>query len=174
MLDPVLIFLTDDGVFPNSSLPVLYYNHVIMKERNNISLAFVELFNGYNWTNHWIGGIQTVHHYHSNTHEVLGVIKGNTTLMLGGDSGQRLDIQQGDVLVIPAGVAHRNLGSEDDVMCVGAYPAGRGYDMNYGNSGERPLVDRNIGSAQIPNTDPVYGLDGGLVKIWPHYFSFNQ
>lgn len=137
-------------------------------------MEFVKLFNGCNWTNHWIGSVETAHHYHCNTHEVLGVIKGSTTLMLGGDSGQRLDIQQGDVLVIPAGVAHRNLGSEDEVLCVGAYPAGRGYDMNYGTSGERPLVDRNIGSVPIPDTDPVYGREVGLVKIWPHYFSFNQ
>lgn len=174
MLGPALIFLSDDGVFPNSSLPVLYYNQVITKDGDNNSMEFIKLFNSYNWTNHWVGGIHTIHHYHSNTHEVLGVIKGGTTLMLGGGNGQKLDIEQGDVLVIPAGVAHKNLGSENQVLCVGAYPEGRGYDINYGASGERPLVDRNIGSVSIPDTDPIYGKEAGLAKIWPHYFSFNQ
>jgi len=63
---------------------------------------------------------------------VLGVCKGEPLLQLGGENGISLFIQQGDVLIIPAGVAHKNLGKENDLICVGAYPDGRDYDMNYG------------------------------------------
>ena len=57
---------------------------------------------------------------------------------LGGDGGLTTELGKGDVVVIPAGVAHKNLGSSADFACVGAYPDGRSYDMNYGNEDERP------------------------------------
>ena len=59
-----------------------------------------------------------------------------------------------------------NLGKEDDVTCVGGYPNGKDYDMNYGKKGERPVTDQNIGAVPLPETDPVFGKKGGLIKIW--------
>jgi uncharacterized protein YjlB len=70
------------------------------------------------------------------------------------------------VLVIPAGVAHMNLGKENDVTCIGAYPDGRDYDMNYGKPGERPKSDHNIASLPLPGTDPVFGKKGALLQLW--------
>jgi uncharacterized protein YjlB len=70
------------------------------------------------------------------------------------------------VLVIPAGVAHKNLGGENDVGVVGAYPDGRDYDMNYGKPGERPGTDENISGVPIPSGDPVLGNNKGLTTIW--------
>ncbi len=66
----------------------------------------------------------------------------------------------------PAGVAHKNLGEVHDVACVGAYPNGMDYDMNYGNNGERPHTDRKIREALLPEADPVYGKGHGLCQIW--------
>jgi uncharacterized protein YjlB len=68
--------------------------------------------------------------------------------------------------VIPAGVAHINLGREKDVTCVGGYPDGMDYDMNYGKEEERPKADRNIASVPVPKTDPVFGEQGGLPDLW--------
>ena len=165
-IEPEKYFIKDDGIFPNSPLPVLHYPQVLRLPKLFPAVAIKRLFQNNNWKNNWKQGIYTFHHYHSITHEVLGVCKGETLLMLGGESGITVLAQEGDVLLIPAGVAHMNLGKENDVTCVGAYPDGRDYDMNYGKAGERPKADNNIDSLPLPGSDPVYGLNGGLLKLW--------
>ena len=159
-------FVKDDGVFPNNSLPILFYPKVLELPRLFAGFSVRKLFQKNGWSNNWQQGIYTYHHYHSITHEVLGVCRGETLLLLGGEQGITVFIEQGDVLIIPAGVAHMNLGKEKDVICVGGYPNGRDYDMNYGKPGERPVADENISSVSLPQTDPVFGEKGGLLKIW--------
>jgi uncharacterized protein YjlB len=166
MQQPETIILVDDGIFPNSEFPVLLYRRAVSVPLLFPARAFKRLFQSNNWTNTWKNGIFTFHHYHSNTHEVLGVYKGRTKLQLGGDNGVEITVSKGDVIVIPAGVAHRNLGKETQVMCVGAYPEGRSYDMHVGKTGERPQADQNIFLVPIPKTDPVQGRRGSLVRIW--------
>lgn len=163
---PQFYFLKDNGTFPNSSLPVLLYKKVLELPAFFPAAAVKNVFALHNWTNTWRSGIFTYHHYHSITHEAIGVCKGQTLMLLGGDDGVRVEIETGDVLIIPAGVAHKNLGKENDVVCVGAYPDGREYDMNYGRPGERPLTDENIRKVPLPQTDPVYGRRNGLPEIW--------
>ena len=159
-------FVKDDGAFPNNSLPIVLYPKVLKLPRLFTGLAIRRLFQKNDWGNNWQQGIYTYHHYHSITHEVLGICRRETLLLLGGEQGTTVFIEEGDVLVIPAGVAHMNLGKEKDVICVGGYPNGRDYDMNYGKQGERPGADENIGSVSLPQTDPVFGKKGGLLKIW--------
>ena len=124
------------------------------------------MFKENDWFNSWKQGIFTYHHYHSITHEVLGIIKGETLLQLGGENGITLFVERGDVLILPAGVAHMNLGEENDVVCVGAYPDGKDYDMKYGKASERPTADENIASTPLPRTDPVFGVKKGLIQLW--------
>lgn len=159
-------FVKDDGIFPNNSLPILFYPKVLDLPKLFPALSIRKLFRKNNWTNNWKQGIYTYHHYHSTTHEVLGVCKGETLLQLGGEKGITLFIEKGDVIIIPAGVAHMNLGKENDIICVGGYPNGAEYDMKYGKKGERPAADENIDSLPLPQTDPVFGKKGGLLKIW--------
>ena len=158
--------VNDDGVFPHSSLPIIYYPNVLHLPRLFPGLAVKKFFQKNDWGNNWQQGIYTYHHYHSITHEVLGVCRGETLLRLGGEEGTTVFIEEGDVLIIPAGVAHMNLGKEKDAICEGGYPNGRDYDMNYGKAGERPVADENIGSVSLPKTDPVFGTKGGLFKMW--------
>ena len=165
-VEPKQYFVKGDAIFPNSRLPVLHYENILQVPKLLPGIAIRKLFQQNDWKNTWKQGIYTYHHYHSVTHEVLGVCKGETLLMLGGEEGISLLIREGDVLVIPAGVAHMNLGKENDATCVGAYPEGRDYDMKYGKEGERPAADENIGATPLPHTDPVYGKDGPLLKLW--------
>lgn len=158
--------LKDDGVFPNSDLPVLVYKNVL-----DLPLLFeagyiIQLFEKNHWSNCWKSGIFTYHHYHSTSHEVIGVYKGKTTLLLGGENGVRMEIAKGDVIILPAGVAHKNMGAEHDVSCVGAYPGGMQYDICTGGPGERPLADTKIKQVPLPDRDPVLGLRGGTEKYW--------
>jgi uncharacterized protein YjlB len=156
-----------NAVFPNNTnLPVLHYIRVL-----NVKLFFAgfrirQLFRRNGWTNNWKAGIFEYDHYHSNTHEAMAVIKGKTTLLLGGKGGKKLEIAAGDVVIIPAGVAHCNLGKENDVVCIGGYPQGKDFDMKYGHAGERPQADRNIERLGIPQKDPVFGNSDGLIKLW--------
>src|SRR3954466_761073 len=98
---PERYFVKDDGVFPNSHLPLLYYPKVLDIPHLLPALAIRKLFEKNNWSNNWKQGIFTYHHYHSITHEVLGICKGETLLQLGGENGITLLIEKGDVLVIP-------------------------------------------------------------------------
>jgi len=117
------------------------------------------------WSNSWRNGIFSFHHYHSITHEVLGIYSGSALVHMGGEEGSKLTIQAGDIIVIPAGVGHKNLNSED-LGVVGAYPAGMMYDMNYGKPGERPQADKNIAAVNVPETDPLLGKNNGLLDVW--------
>lgn len=159
------ITLRDDGIFPNSHLPVLLYKCILDLPLLFPATHVKNLFEKHGWLNSWDAGIFEYHHYHSITHEVLGVYEGKTMLLLGGEHGVQINIEKGDVLLIPAGVAHKNLGNEDDVSVVGAYPDGDTYDMNYGKRGERPGTDENIQKVPIPPSDPL-GTENNLLSIW--------
>ncbi len=165
-ITPTLIQLNDNGTFPNSKFPALLYKGVL-----DIPLLFPathvsHIFEKNNWGNSWDAGIFEYHHYHSTVHEVLGIYKGSTTVLLGGDDGKEVFIEKGDILVIPAGVAHKSLGDENDVGCVGAYPYAQPYDMNYGKPSERPKTDENLKRVPIPDNDPLQGDEAGLPDIW--------
>lgn len=159
--------IKDDGTFPNNiALPVIVYTKVLNLPDWFAGNAIRQLFKKNNWKNSWKSGVFEYHHYHSITHEVLGICKGKTTLLLGGEHGVILEVERGDVLIIPAGVAHKNLGKENSIQCIGAYPEGKDYDMNYGKEGERPNADNNIKNVPKPKTDPVFGLKGGIAEHW--------
>src|ERR1043165_3316028 len=131
----------DDGVFPNSRLPVLIYRGVLAPPD---AAAFERMFDANDWSPAWRNGLFSVHHYHSTAHEVLGIYGGQVTARLGGPRGATVTLVAGDVVVIPAGVAHKNDGASPDFRAVGAYPAGTAPDMQYGKPGERPAADRTI------------------------------
>lgn len=157
--------LEDDGKIPNNKLPLLVYRNAF-KERGDAGAEWLEnRFEQNNWTNSWRNGVYDFHHYHSNTHEVLGVYNGKALLQMGGEEGEKMEITAGDIIIIPAGVGHKNLWSENFAL-VGAYPNGRNHDMNRGLEGERPGVDKKIAAVPVPEKDPLLGNEKGLTKFW--------
>jgi uncharacterized protein YjlB len=161
--EPQRHVFADDGVFPNSRLPVLVYRGVLAAPS---AAGFEQLFDGNGWSSAWRNGLYSVHHYHSTAHEVLGIYQGRVSARLGGPGGVTVTLQAGDVVVIPAGVAHKNDGASADFRVVGAYPAGTGPDMQYGKAGERPGTERNIARVPLPAGDPVRGAAGPLAALW--------
>ncbi len=158
--------LEDDGAFPNSRLPLVLYRRALLVPERDLAATFEHLFAVNGWHGSWRDGISRYHHYHSTAHEVLGVYRGSAKVQLGGERGIIQTVDPGDVIIIPAGVAHKNLGSSDDFGVVGAYPEGQDWDMNYGRPGERPRVERNISEVALPNADPIYGAGGPLMEHW--------
>jgi uncharacterized protein YjlB len=135
-------------------------------ENRDPASSLEERFAANHWTDSWRNGIYPFHHYHSTSHEVLGIYQGSATVRLGGEGGQDFIVEAGDIIVIPAGVGHKNLASSGDLGVVGAYPDGRSYDLLKGRPGERPQADLNIAAVPMPGQDPVYGSDGPLKRIW--------
>ncbi|MBD0273817.1 MAG: cupin domain-containing protein [Acetobacteraceae bacterium] len=153
----------DDGRgFPNSALPLLVYRGALPPDPAAMERAFAA--NG--WSNPWRDGIFRYHHFHSIAHEVLGIAAGEARVAFGGPSGREVTVRAGDVVVIPAGVAHRNMGQSADLLVVGAYPGGADYDIRKGDPAEREAAVRAIAAVPLPDSDPVSGRDGPLPRLW--------
>jgi len=158
----------DDGVFPNSGLPLLVYRQAFTTEVEDRASIIEQCFAENDWTNSWRNGVYSFAHYHSTTHEALGVYCGAATLRVGAKQSSDVKVYAGDVIVIPAGVAHQKIGASADFAVVGAYPDGREWDLLRGQPGERPRADQRIAALPIPDNDPIYGADGPLRQIWKH------
>ena len=142
-----------DGRFPNSGLPLLVYRSALPPDPEAMERAFA----ANKWSNAWHDGIFTYHHFHSISHEVLGIAAGQVQVMFGGPSGQAMTVRAGDVVVIPAGVAHRNMGQSSDLLVVGAYPGGGRYDTRRGDPAEYDAAVQAIARVPLPACDPVTG-----------------
>ncbi|KFA73807.1 hypothetical protein S40288_03180 [Stachybotrys chartarum IBT 40288] len=105
-------------------------------------------------------------HYHSTTHEVLCVSHGRARLCLGGeDNPGKVEplVEAGDVLVLPAGVAHRLLQDLDGgFQMVGSYPTGKEWDMCYGGPEEEDKSERIMALSWFEK-DPIYGNNGPVL-----------
>ena len=159
-------FFKDDGSIPNNPLPLLIYSNVIEVGGPDPAADFERRFASNGWAKMWRNGIYTFHHYHSTSHEVLGCYRGSANVLLGGEQGELLTLNAGDVVLIPAGVGHFNKGASSDFQVVGAYPKGFDWDMQYGRPGERPQVLENIAALPVPPRDPVLAAAGGLKEHW--------
>jgi uncharacterized protein YjlB len=153
----------DAGAIPNSRLPVLM-RHDVGAARDARECA--ELFASNGWLGAWVDGIYPFHHFHSTAHEVLGIVAGSASVVLGGPSGRRVEVARGDVLVLPAGTGHCNVGATTDLVVVGAYPDGSWCDLRRGDPAERDEVLANIAAVPLPGADPVGGVDGPLTGLW--------
>jgi uncharacterized protein YjlB len=165
-VQPEQLNFNDDGIFPNSPLPLLFYRDAIRTDAKDRASISEQRFAGNDWTNSWRNGVYSFPHYHSTSHEVLSVYSGAATLRLGGEHGKEVEVRAGDVIVIPAGVAHQNIRASDDFGVVGAYPGGRQWDLLRGLPAERPKADHNIAALPMPDNDPIHGASGPLRSIW--------
>lgn len=158
--------LDDDGTFPNNRLPVIIYPQAITPNGKDQSAAFEECFAANGWGGTWRNGIFNYHHYHATAHEVLGCARGWVRVLLGGPSGREVRVQAGDIILLPAGTAHRNIGHSDDYRIVGAYPPGQHPDMKYGEPEEYDPAKAAIAQVPLPENDPVLGSSGGVHEHW--------
>lgn len=163
MPEAKFVHFEDDGMIPNnSSLGVAIYPAAFKDNPERIE----ETFNKHGWTNSWTGDVFEYHHYHSNTHEALGVRSGSAKIQLGGEHGETFEVKTGDIAVLPAGTGHKKLSSSDDFQIVGAYPGGVSPNKKVGDIDERPYVLEDIENTPLPKSDPVYGNDGPLLDEW--------
>ena len=112
---------------PNSPLPVLIYRSALPLEPTPSSAC--EVIEPNNWLKGGVFKHYAAHHFHSVTHECYAVFKGSSRLLLGrgprdpeAEDDLIVDLRAGDVIVLPAGVAHCSLESSGDYEYVGLYP----------------------------------------------------
>lgn len=157
----------DAGGIPNNpQLPALIYKRAAQGNPDAIARWFEKTWPQHGWQPAWRWGVYDFPHYHSTAHEVLGVYRGHASLRLGDKTGATLVVEAGDLIVLPAGTGHQNLGSSRDFHVVGGYPVGQEADLMRGQAGERPGADQRIARVPRPRADPIAGTDGALMKAW--------
>mgnify|MGYP002621935374 CR=1 FL=1 len=158
-MQPEILHFADDGEIPNNPrLPVLLFRSAVPA---GDPAAAEALFARNGWPPAWRNGIYPYHHYHPNAHEALAIARGTVRVQLGGERGQVLDLAAGDVVVLPAGVGHRNLGSSPDLLVVGAYPAGQVPEQCRADPAVHGRALLRIVATPDPAGDPVSG------QPWP-------
>src|SRR5262249_22951298 len=105
-------------------------------------------------------------HFHATVHEVLGIARGHARVRFGGDRGKEIDIAAGDVAILPAGTGHQRISASADFSVVGAYPPGPRMDLQRPTPDSHAKALKTIPQVALPQTDPVMGADGPLVRLW--------
>lgn len=105
-------------------------------------------------------------HYHPNTHEVLGVGAGWAEVLFGGDSGRMVTLREGDAVLIPAGVGHKQVFASDDFFTVGAYPEGMSPETVRDEPSRLRASKEQIQRVPLPDRDPFTGGEGAMTEIW--------
>jgi uncharacterized protein YjlB len=166
--EPQIVLFQDDGITPNNpKLPLLCYpGSVELAGAEDPAAIFEEVFQSNGWGRSWRNGIYDYLHYHSGIHEVLGIARGKAEVRFGGDHGKVVEIRAGDVAILPAGLGHERLSSSPDLLVVGAYPPEGSHDECRATRAAYARAIRSVPLVPVPVSDPVYGEDGGLVKLW--------
>ena len=166
--DPETFTFADDGSVPNNAaLPFLLYRRVIdMIGAPDPEPVIERLFRSHGWGDTWRNGIYPYVHYHSMIHEGMSIARGRAKVRFGGNKGREIEISQGDVCVLPAGTGHQCLWASPDLTVIGAYPKTGKYDLCRGSKGEHAKALQTIPRVPLPETDPVFGKKGPLLRLW--------
>ena len=160
-------FFADDGRVPNNpSLPLIVYRSAL--ESGPRCAADCEaLFADNGWSGAWRNGIYRAPPL--SQHRARGARhRGRVGSGCGSaaKTATTVELHAGDVVVIPAGVAHKNEGASPDLLVVGAYPGGKSPDMCTPAAQQCERALRNVREVPLPASDPVYGGPGPLIERW--------
>jgi uncharacterized protein YjlB len=166
--EPETFLFADDGWVPNNArLPFLVYRGAIdLIGRSDPELAIEQIFRGNGWGDLWRNGIYPYVHYHSRIHEGMALARGRARVRFGGSKGSEIELGQGDVAVLPAGTGHQCLSHSPDLVVIGAYPKSGRYDLCRGSKAEHAKALLSIPKVPLPDTDPVFGKQGPLLRLW--------
>ncbi|WP_425049871.1 cupin domain-containing protein [Psychromarinibacter sp. S121] len=161
---PITRRFGDDGQIPNNpDLPVVILQGALDPALSPDAIHHIQRGNG--WTGNWVWTVFDYHHWHPDAHEALSVASGHADLMLGGPQGELFRVEAGDTLILPAGTGHCRLSSSGDFAVCGCYPQGQGrYSTCRAGEGRDRVAE--IARVPLPDTDPLSGPDGPLIRAW--------
>ena len=164
-METLLIDKPSGGV-PNNKLPVMIYHRVIPPNIVDNADYLEHLFRSNGWPPQWRYPVYTFTHFHSNTHEALGVFAGTARLQLGGENGKIIEVKAGDVLLLPAGIGHKQISADEEFMLVGAYPPEMKADLCHDEPAQLTARTKAVVAVPLPATDPVTGHNEGSMITW--------
>lgn len=164
-METLLIDKPSGGV-PNNRLPVVIYHRVIPPNTVDNADYLEHLFRANGWPPQWRYPVYTFTHFHSNTHEALGVFAGSARLQLGGEKGKVIEVKVGDVLLLPAGIGHKQISADEEFMLVGAYPPDVKADLCHDEPSELAARTKAVNAVPLPASDPVTGHSEGSMLVW--------
>src|ERR1700692_4138248 len=93
----------DDGAIPNNvRLPFIHYRGPVrLTHAQDPAAVFEDIFESNGWKDSWRNGIYDFLHYHSSTHEVLGVARGHARVWFGGGGGKIVQLRGGALVILP-------------------------------------------------------------------------
>ncbi|KAH7245476.1 hypothetical protein BKA59DRAFT_475855 [Fusarium tricinctum] len=214
--EPIVYYLKSTKLIPNSPKPLLLYKNAFVRDGQVDRTAAFDTFHKNQWDVQWVVryGQYQRSHYHSQTHEVMVVVSGPGRIRWGvadlsddwkehtygkgyEDGGLDIEVNVGDVFVIPAGVAHksydphatsaefgcltgaaRGIEAENPRIAVaevplegfcmmGAYP--RGFSWTWDEGGDSAEDFESVWRIDNPVADPVTGQNGGINKYWKNH-----
>ncbi|KAK7216858.1 hypothetical protein V2G26_004861 [Clonostachys chloroleuca] len=214
MLEVKKYYLSPTTLIPNSPYPLLHYPRFLAPDTKSLVTQFYDLLTSHGWQAQWIFryGPAQKSHYHSFAHERMIVLTGHATIRFGvagttedmdentfgtgfENGGVELHVQAGDIMIIPAGVAHKTYATKadaefkfmspgdahslppdirsrlDDIelsgfTMMGSYPKGGGA-WNFAVGGEGAAAYAGVWSIPPPELDPILGAsEEGLCGIW--------
>ncbi len=167
-VDPETFLFTDDGETPNNPrLPLLVYRAAVdVKHAADPAVPFEQAFARHGWGDGWRNGIFGFLHFHTGTHEALGIARGRAKVEFGGANGKVFDVAAGDVVVLPAGCGHRRIEGSADLLVVGAYPEGSPSDHQRPDPARHAAAVAAVARTPVPAEDPLFGREGPLSRLW--------
>jgi uncharacterized protein YjlB len=163
---PLSLVFEDDGLVPNNPLPFVVYRGTIDVGNGHPEKTIEGLFGANGWGEMWRNGVYDYLHYHATVHEALGIARGHALVRFGGNHGREISIVAGDVAILPAGTGHQCLSASRDFCVIGAYPPGLKMHVTLPTPENHRKALITIPQVKLPNTDPVYGADGPMVRLW--------
>lgn len=153
---------------PNTSIqskPLMIYHDAFKATESGVTKQFERVGEV---VPRWVYGLYNQTHFHSTTHEVYAVVGGRASLCFGGEHNPDR-VEKGDIIIIPAGVAHRMLEDvggphEESFKMVGAYPEGNEWDICYGQEDEEDKIG-GIAKVDWFHKDPLLGDDGPVLHV---------
>jgi uncharacterized protein YjlB len=165
-LEPLTFVFEDDGIVPNNPMPFLIYKQAVNVANGHPEKTIEDLFGGNGWGDMWRNGIYDYLHYHATVHEALGIARGHARVQFGGELGKEIEVAAGDVAILPAGTGHRCVSASADFSVVGAYPPGPKMQITRPTPENHRKALKTIPQVKLPETDPVRGENGPLVRRW--------
>jgi uncharacterized protein YjlB len=163
---PLTFIFADDGLVPNNPMPLLMYKQAIDVASGHPEKIIEKLFGANGWGEMWRNGVYDYPHYHATVHEALGVARGHARVRFGGDDGKEIEVDAGDVAILPAGTGHQCISASPDFSVVGAYPPGAKMQITRPTPENHAKALKTIPAVKLPKTDPVMGENGPLVRLW--------